>query len=77
MTKISKPKEITAIWFRDDTLDCYIFETYFGYLSTCKTGKDFSQWGSATRGDHLGEEVEWNSIPDELKKHVARRMKED
>lgn len=67
------------------TLDRYTFVTnirdgqYYQMLGTDRTGKDFSQWSNGEfnyHGDnsHLGKQIKWQDIPEQLKKHVERRL---
>lgn len=43
-------------------------------LGTSLSGEGFSQFSECTRGEHLGEEVEWEDLSEELKAHVKNRL---
>lgn len=73
-----------------ETLDRYTFVTdvkdprtgYYDMLATDSTGAGFSQWSDGQfnyHGDnkHLGKQIQWRDLPEELQNHVSRRMTEE
>lgn len=81
-----KRVNILGIFYDPRTLDCYTFvlnyregSDRYQMLGTSKTGEGFSQFTSGEfnyHGDnsHLGKQVKWNDLPEELQKHVQARL---
>lgn len=87
-----KPKEITAIYDSGDKYaDRYsvLIATEPSDVSrsglvmgfSMSTNPDHpqgvSQWGEFRPGKHLGKKIKWTSLPDNVRKHVIRRLKND
>lgn len=36
-----------------------------------------SQWGEALPGSHLGKKIKWDSLPDNIKTHIIKRLSND
>ncbi len=43
-------------------------------LGTDASGRGFSQWTTGQEGRHLGRKLAWDEVPEELKRHVERRI---
>lgn len=37
----------------------------------------FSQWSEAFDGDHLGKEISFDDLPENVQNHIAERLSED
>lgn len=79
--------KVLEVFYQPRTLDCYTFvldgdnEELWPMLGTDKTGAGFSQFCDGEYhpgGDnsHLGKQVEWDKVPEILRKHVERRVNE-
>ena len=85
--KIECPKEVKSVWDNGGkTMDRYvIFLQGSGWdrgdnlsLSSDPDGaQGLSQFDhSGKEGSHLGKKINWNRLPDNIQKHIIRKLKE-
>jgi len=84
---IAEPEEIKSIWDNEgETADQYTvilnsktgrYYDSIGLSSNPGHPQGFSQWGEALEGNHLGKKITWNKLPDNVKRHVIMRLKDE
>lgn len=51
-------------------------EGFVPVLSLSEGGKDVSQWGDGKEGKHLGKPVKWETLSEDTRKHIEKRLKD-
>ena len=80
-------KQITKIYDNEGkTLDRYtiLTEPFFITGKSCEClglsnnpthpTHGFSQWGDCFAGEHLGKEIEFDNLPDDVQEHIIERL---
>lgn len=49
----------------------------FGMSTNPDHPQGFSQWGEFRAGSHLGKRVKWSSLPDNVRKHIIWRLRDE
>jgi len=78
--------KILAVYDKPECADRYTIildDTQRGKFHTCLSVDDrpshpqgFSQFGECIWGDHLGKQIEFSDLPEEVQKHVMWRIEE-
>jgi hypothetical protein len=90
MSKWRKPKEVSSIWDKPDTIDRYTVcfnrryfpkDWHWQYLAVNETpfspNQGFSQWGEMKQapGPYLGKRIKWEDLPEETQRAVRIRLR--
>lgn len=86
---MAKPANVSGIWDNGGkTMDRYTVavepdpDASSRYLPTLALSLDptspqgLSQWTEGLPGPHLGREIKWEDLPEQIRAHVAARLKE-
>ncbi len=54
--------------------NCYLFDA-LTLSENCDSPQGFSQWCQVQTGDHLGDYIDFCDLPENVQKHITRRLK--
>jgi len=59
---------LTEAWHFGKSCDC------LGVSDDCDSPQGFSQWGDCVEGEHLGREIAFDELPQNVQNHVMARI---